>query len=151
MVVPLSRKLFIFLQASRMATISPCAVGSLFYVTMLCPLPITFPSLTITAPNGPPLFKTLFLAKLIASYMYLCSSFLIQCFFTGVAFPFVFFTGVAFPFVFFTGVVFPFIFGWDLGSLPFFTFLTMVFCLPFRQVTFPFFLLGETSYIALGI
>src|SRR6516162_7255320 len=36
----------------RIATISPCAVGSLSRLTELRPRPSTRPSLTITAPNG---------------------------------------------------------------------------------------------------
>src|SRR5438045_5714242 len=41
--------------ACRMAVISACAVGSLVEVTTFVPSPTIFPSLTITAPKGPPL------------------------------------------------------------------------------------------------
>src|SRR5579863_2289692 len=40
--------------AARIATTSPCAVGSLVAVTELAPSPTITPSRTITAPNGPP-------------------------------------------------------------------------------------------------
>src|ERR1041385_9431470 len=46
-------------QASRMATTSACAVGSLSRVTWLLPVAMTMPSLTTTAPNGPPPRRTL--------------------------------------------------------------------------------------------
>jgi len=46
-------------QASRMATISACAVGSLPRVTWLVPVAITTPSLTTRAANGPPSRRTL--------------------------------------------------------------------------------------------
>ncbi len=40
--------------ASRMAVISPCAVGSFVPTTRFHPSPTMVPSLTITAPKGPP-------------------------------------------------------------------------------------------------
>src|ERR1700716_670428 len=40
--------------ALRIATISPCAVGSFVAVTLLAPVATISPSRTITAPNGPP-------------------------------------------------------------------------------------------------
>ena len=43
-----------FFAASRIATISPCAVGSFVFVTEFTPFPIISPFLTINAPNGPP-------------------------------------------------------------------------------------------------
>src|SRR5271156_2281939 len=47
-------KLCNFRQASRIATISACAVGSFVAVTQFTPSAIIFPSRTITVPNGPP-------------------------------------------------------------------------------------------------
>src|SRR5271154_5602042 len=51
---PLSWKLPIAVHALRIATISPCAVGSFVAVTRLEPVAIIPPSRTMTAPNGPP-------------------------------------------------------------------------------------------------
>ena len=48
---------FSFLHASLIAIISACAVGSVFFITLLFPFDIIFPSLsTMIAPNGPPSF-----------------------------------------------------------------------------------------------
>src|SRR5277367_6211931 len=47
-------KLCNFRQASRIATISACAVGSFVVVTLFTPSAIISPPRTITAPNGPP-------------------------------------------------------------------------------------------------
>ena len=45
---------FNFLQAFLIAIISPWQVQSLFLRTILWPFEIIFPSLTMTAPKGPP-------------------------------------------------------------------------------------------------
>ncbi len=45
-----------FLQASRIATTSAWPVGSFVEVTWLLPRPTISPSLTTTAPKGPPSF-----------------------------------------------------------------------------------------------
>ena len=52
--------------ASRMASISACAVGSQFAVTRFTPVPTIYPFRTTTAPNGPPPFRTLLVARSIA-------------------------------------------------------------------------------------
>src|SRR5271168_3397616 len=51
---PVSRKLPSAVHALRIATISPCAVGSFVAVTRLAPVATISPSSTMTAPNGPP-------------------------------------------------------------------------------------------------
>src|SRR5271154_5149086 len=51
---PLSWKLPIAVHALRIATISPCAVGSLVAVTRLAPVATISPPRTMTAPKGPP-------------------------------------------------------------------------------------------------
>src|ERR1035438_4728444 len=51
---PSNSKCLSFLQALRMATTSACADGSLVAVTELAPSATTLPSLTTTAPKGPP-------------------------------------------------------------------------------------------------
>ena len=51
---PSKLNVFNFLHASLIATISPCAVGSLVEVTLLNPSEIILPCFTITQPNGPP-------------------------------------------------------------------------------------------------
>ena len=56
----------------RIATISPCAVGSLVDVTLFEPSEIIFLSLTITHPKGPPPFLTLSIESSIA----LCHKFI---------------------------------------------------------------------------
>src|ERR1035441_5994982 len=52
--------------ASRMATISAWAVGSLARVTWLVPVEITIPSFTTSAANGPPFRRTFSTARSIA-------------------------------------------------------------------------------------
>jgi len=52
---PERSKLLIFLHAFRIAVISAWAVGSFCENTRFPPLPIILPSITITAPNGPPI------------------------------------------------------------------------------------------------
>src|SRR6478672_11638426 len=68
-------------QACRMATTSACAVGSLLEVTLLAPLAMISPFLTMTAPKGPPL-QVLILVKdkAIASRINAscCSVFILQ-------------------------------------------------------------------------
>ena len=63
------QSLFNFLQASRIATISPCAVGSFDEVTLFEPSAIILLSLTITLPKGPPFLLTLSIESSIALFI----------------------------------------------------------------------------------
>src|SRR5450432_950660 len=56
-------------QASRMATISACAVGSLDRVTWLAPVAMTIPSFTTNAAKGPPSRRTFSTASSMACCM----------------------------------------------------------------------------------
>jgi len=79
-VQPFNSKLPRAVAAFRIAVISAWAVGSLLAVTLFTPVAITTPSLTMTAPNGPPAPEsTLPVARLMAMRKY-CSSACSKCF-----------------------------------------------------------------------
>ena len=57
-----------------MATTSACAVGSEFGTTRFVPVAMISPSLTMTAPKGPPPVSIFSIERLMASSMNLASS-----------------------------------------------------------------------------
>ena len=63
-----------FEQAFLIAITSACAVGSVFGTTRFVPVATTSPSLTITAPNGPPPLSIFSMERLIAICMNFSSS-----------------------------------------------------------------------------